>query len=131
MSGRRPEPSYSGDLQTEVMAAAWRLGEATVEQVREQLPSRRRSAYNTIQTVMNRLVDRGLLRRERRGPAYVYRPAMEESDYLARSIGKRLARATPGARRDALVSLVDGLEPSDLDEIARYANRIKRRRGKT
>lgn len=112
------------------MAAVWELGEAKVEQVRDQLPVRRRSAYNTIQTVMNRLVDRGLLERERRGPAYIYRPAIEESEYLARTIGERLAKATPHARRNALVSLVDGLEPRDLDEIARYANGIKRQRGK-
>jgi hypothetical protein len=48
----------------------------------------------------------------------------------ARSIGGRLAEDSPGARREALVNLVDGLDGGELDEIARYANRIKRDRGK-
>ena len=56
-------PEFRGDLQAEVMAAVWRLGEATVEQVRELQPIERRSAYTTIQTVLNRLVDRGFLSR--------------------------------------------------------------------
>ena len=61
MGDRAP---LKGDLQIQVMEALWRLGDGTVEQVREALPPRYRGAYNTIQTVLNRLVDRGLLSRE-------------------------------------------------------------------
>ena len=122
---------FSGDLQSEVMSAVWKLGEATVEDVRGEQSSGRRSAYNTVQTVLNRLVDRGLLRREKRGRAFVYRPRLEESEYLARSIVERLAGASPDARRAALVNLVDDLPPGELDELARRANQIRRRRGKS
>ena len=110
------------------MAAVWRLGEAKVEDVRREQSKSRHSAYTTIQTVMNRLVDRGLLVRERRGNAYVYKPSFAEGDYLARAIGERLASASPDARRAALMNLVGDLEPADLDELSRYANRIRRAR---
>ena len=40
------------------------------------LPARYRSAYDTVQTVLTRLSDRGLLRRNRRGPAYSDTPVM-------------------------------------------------------
>lgn len=122
--------SFRGDLQSEVMTALWKLGEATVEDVRAEQPRRRRSAYNTVQTVLNRLVERGLLSRQRKGRAFVYRPRVEESEYLARSIGERLAGASPAARRAALVNLVGDLEPSELDEVSRRAAQIKRARGK-
>jgi predicted transcriptional regulator len=117
-----------GDLQAEIMAAVWKLGEARVDDVRERQPPRRRSAYNTIQTVMNRLVERGLLERERRGHAFHYRARMSEDEYLARTIGDRLAGASPDARRAALLRLVDGLEPGELEEVARQAERITRAR---
>lgn len=55
-----------GELQAQVMAALWRLGSGTVDQVRDALPARYRSAYTTVQTVLNRLAERGLLDRERR-----------------------------------------------------------------
>lgn len=110
------------------MVTVWRLGEAKVDDVREAQPARRRSAYTTLQTVMNRLVGRGLLTREREGNAFVYRPHYEEAEYLTQTIGDRLADATPDARRAALVNLVGQLEQTDLDEIARYANRIRRAR---
>lgn len=121
---------FRGDLQIEVMNAVWKLGQCTVDDVRAQRPKRRRSAYTTIQTVLNRLVERGLLSRSRQGRAFVYRAKLDESEYLARSIGERLAGASPGARRAALVTLVEDLEPDELDEMARRANRIRRRREK-
>lgn len=119
-----------GDLQNEIMAIVWRLGEAKVEEVRAAQPAPERSAYTTLQTVMNRLVERGLLTRERDGNAYRYRPSREESEYLSQIIGKQLAHASPDARRAALVNLVGALAPSELDEVARYANRIRRTRTK-
>ena len=122
---------FRGDLQTEVMDAVWRLGEATVEDVRAEQPRDRRSAYTTVQTVLNRLAERGLLARTRSGRAFVYRPQLEESEYLAQSIGERLAGASPDVRRAALVNLVDDLAPEELDELARRANQIRRKREKT
>ena len=130
MTDRRYESSLGqlGDLQAEVMATLWQLGEATVEQVRAKQPARRRSAYTTVQTVMNRLVERGLLTRRRVGRAFLYNPRYDESEYLALSIRETLSYASPQARREALVSLVDGLQGEDLDEVARLAARVRRAR---
>ena len=121
---------FRGDLQGQIMAVLWRLGEGTVDDVRNSQPPRKRVAYTTIQTVMTRLFERGLLERERRGQAFVYKPRIDEASYLARAISRRLADATPEARRDALVSLVGDLNAGELDEVARYANRIRRARGR-
>jgi predicted transcriptional regulator len=117
-----------GDLQAEVMAAVWKLGEAKVEDVRAQQPARRRSAYTTIQTVMGRLVERGLLTRERRGNAFVYRARYGEADYVSRAVGARLAAASSDARSAALQHLVGGLDEAELEDIAGYIARIQRAR---
>ncbi len=125
---RSKQPDYRGELQAEVMAAVWRLGEATVEETRGELRGPREPAYTTVQTVMNRLVERGLLGRDRRGHAYVYRARVNEADFLARTIGERLAGASPAARQTALLNLLGDLEPEELQEVARYTRRIQRRR---
>src|ERR671924_1724443 len=92
----------SGELQLQVMSAVWRLGRGTVEQVRRELPPRYRGAYNTIQTVLNRLTERGLLERRLVGNAFEYRPVMSEAEYLSRSISQALAGASIDARQAAL-----------------------------
>ena len=110
------------------MATIWELGEATVEDVRRTQPPRRQRAYTTLQTVMNRLVERGLLDRERRGRGYVYRARFNEAAYVSGRIKDQLAAASPAARRAALHTLVGDLGPDELDDVARYANRVKRAR---
>ena len=127
---RRPRNLALGDLQTEVMGAIWKLGEATVDDVRELQPANRRSAYNTVQTVLNRLHDRGLLTRERRGKAFVYRARYDEPELIAMAIQDRLAGASPDTRRAAVLNLVGELAPEELEDVARQVNRIRRARGK-
>lgn len=117
-----------GDLQAEVMAAVWRLREATVEDVRALQPGRRRSATSTVQTVMNRLVERGLLTRTRRGKAFVYRARYEEADYVARSIGGRLRLLSPETRHEVLLQIVGELDGDEMDALARRAEQIRKAR---
>jgi predicted transcriptional regulator len=55
-------PQTLGDLQAQIMTVLWRLESGTVEQVRSGLPARYRGAYTTVQTVLNRLAERGSTR---------------------------------------------------------------------
>jgi hypothetical protein len=48
-----------GNIQAEVMRIVLGVGDATVDGVRAAQPRSRRAAYTTIQTVMNRLLERG------------------------------------------------------------------------
>jgi predicted transcriptional regulator len=120
-----------GELQVQIMTALWRIESGTVEDVRMAMPGRYRSAYNTVQTVLNRLSERGLLRRDRRGNAYVYRPLVSEVEYLARSIRQSLAGASTDARETALAQLIGGLDEGELAELRDSARELARRRGRT
>ena len=120
-----------GELQSQLMPVLWRLGEGTVEQVRAALPARYRSAYNTVQTVLNRLAERGLLERERRGASYVYRPRLTEGEYLSRSIESTLANASTEARNLALAELFGRLGKDELSRLRSLARQIDGKRGET
>lgn len=117
-----------GELQSQIMPALWRLGEGTVEQVRGALPARYRSAYTTVQTVLNRLAERGLLSRERRGNAIVYRPRISEAEYLSQSIDQTLAGASTEARQAVLARLVGGLDGGELARLRRRARQVRGKR---
>lgn len=114
-----------GELQTQVMAALWRIGAGTVEQVRGALPPRHRGAYTTVQTVLNRLAERGFLKRKRTGQAIVYRPRLTEAEYLSRSIEQTLASASADARQAALAQLIRGLETDELADLQRLGEEIR------
>jgi len=114
-----------GELQIQIMAALWRLGSGTVEDVRTAIAPRR-NAYTTVQTVLNRLAERRLVTRERHGRAYVYRPKLSEADYVARSIRRALAGASGTARKTALAQLIAGLDESELAQLQEMARRSGR-----
>jgi predicted transcriptional regulator len=123
------QPPLQGELQIQIMAALWRIEAGTVEDVRMAMPARYRSAYNTVQTVLNRLADRGLLRRDRRSNAYVYRPVVSEAEYLTRSIRQSLAGASSDARETALAQLIGAMDDGELAALRERANELARRRG--
>lgn len=128
MSRRDP---IQGDLQELIMRAAWRLGQGSVDDIRAALPRKQRGAYTTVQTILNRLVTRGLLRRDKQGKAFIYSPKVSEADYVARSLKSTLAGASDKARLAALANLVGGLKPAEMEEINSLASEIsdKRRKG--
>jgi predicted transcriptional regulator len=75
-----------GPLESEVVRAVWRLGgPVTVGELRDHLNSGRPEplAYTTVMTVMSRLVDKGVLTRERAGRGYLYRALVDDPAALA------------------------------------------------
>jgi len=117
-----------GDLQVQIMGALWRIGEGTVEEVRTALPARYRGAYNTVQTVLNRLAERGLLTRRKHGQALIYTPKLSEAEYVSRSIESALAAASSEARQAALAELIGGMDREQISELRRLAREFERGR---
>lgn len=112
------------------MAALWRAGSGTVEQVRSGLPPRYRGAYTTVQTVLNRLQERGLLTRKRDGLAFVYRPTLTETEYVSRTIETALAGTSIEVRQAVLAQLVGGLDRGELAGLRKLSAQTAARRGK-
>ena len=78
--------SVLGPLEAEIMRALWRAREPrTVRQLLGPLNEERgqKLAYTTLMTVMNRLVEKGALRRERSGRGYAYEPTVENAAGIA------------------------------------------------
>ena len=117
-----------GELQSQVMATLWRLGSGSVEQVRSGLPPGYRGAYTTVQTVLNRLAERGMLERRREGRGLVYSPHVSEAEYVASSIGQTLAGASNDARQAALAGLIGTLDADKLTELQELAREIEQKR---
>jgi BlaI family penicillinase repressor len=68
-----------GDLQKAVMEIVWSLGEASVNQVRAKL-GRRKLAYTTVLSVMQKLDKAGWLTHREEGRAYVYLPTKSRDE---------------------------------------------------
>ena len=60
-----------------LMDALWKMGRASIREMQEQLPEKRRPVYTTVQTMVNRLEEKGAVRRVRKiGNAHIYEPSV-------------------------------------------------------
>ena len=60
-----------------LMDALWKMGRASIREMQEQLPEKRRPAYTTVQIMVNRLEEKGAVRRVRKiGNAHIYEPSV-------------------------------------------------------
>jgi predicted transcriptional regulator len=72
-----------GALEAEVLAALWAADRPlTPEEVRRQLPGE--LAYTTVMTILVRLHEKGAVRREALGRAYLYAPVLDQAGLSAR-----------------------------------------------
>jgi predicted transcriptional regulator len=122
------ERSLTGTLQAELMRVLWDGGPATVEEVRTRLPEAHRGAYTTVQTVLNRLAERGLLGRERRGKSLRYSPLISEAEHVSSSLRRTLDSASSAAKAAALAEIIGSLEGAELRELQQQASAIERLR---
>lgn len=80
-----------GELESEVLAALWATDQAlTPLQVQQSLGSS--LAYNTVQTILIRLLDKGLVVRETCGRAHCYRPTQGQADLAAERMHELMGR---------------------------------------
>lgn len=106
-----------GPLEQEVMACIWEKKTCTARDIVECLSQDREIAYNTVQTIMTRLVDKGLLKRKLQGKTHVYKPAAKQKNILSSLINQIMGSFTGQFGEEALIAFVDGLD--DISEETR------------
>ena len=75
---RKPSPTLT-DGEARLMNVLWKQGQATVSEVIASLPRRPPVAYNTVQTLLGILEDKGYVAHEQVGRRFVYRPVVEQN----------------------------------------------------
>lgn len=82
--------------ETEILRLVWQLDKATVQEVCDKLPARRKIAYATVQTLLRRLEKKGYLKHDVRGKAHVFFAAVKKEHVVKRSVGDFLDRLFDG-----------------------------------
>lgn len=91
------DPRLSG-LEWEIMTVVWDLGgHPSVRDVLERAYPDGQKAYTTVQTVMNHLVEKGFLAKERSGLANLYRPLRRRPDTVRKETARFVDRVFGGS----------------------------------
>jgi BlaI family transcriptional regulator, penicillinase repressor len=94
-------------LEMEIMGAVWALGSASVREVQEQFPERKRPAYTTVQTIIYRLEEKGAVRRVKKiGNAHIFEAVVTRKAAHGRLIDE-LLHVFGGSPRLLIAQLVE------------------------
>lgn len=120
-----------GELESDVMEIIWQsTNSVSVREVAGYLQKRRKIAYTTVMTIMNRLVDKGLLSRRQNGRAYLYKGAVSRDKFLTR-ISRQIIKNFVASFGDAAVAHfveeVGKLSPAKRAELRRLLKEAKKR----
>ncbi len=119
--GKRGIGQVMGDLEKGIMEYLWKHGKAPVKDVYEFLSSEKKIAYTTVITVMNRLLDKNILKREKSGKVYIFEPIVDKDEYKEFISEKVIRGLMEIDGEKAISAFVDKVieDPEELEYLSR------------
>ncbi len=128
MSNPPKLPGFSR-REAQIMDALFKLGDASVNEVRAQLPDP--PSETAVRTLLGLLVDRGHVRRRRSGRRNVFRAAVSRERAGRKALRRVLEVFYDGSLEDALTAhLSDPKQAPDDEDYARLSKLIRDARRK-
>ena len=120
----RKKSSTLTEAELRLMEVLWQKRRATVAEVTEALPPPP-LAYNTVLTTMRILEQKGYVRHQEEGRAYVYEPLVERDDAAKSAVGHLLQRFFGNKSAALALRLVEEERPSN-EELRRLKALIEK-----
>ena len=109
------------DVELEILHVLWEHQPATVRDVVDILNQSRPRAYTSILSMLNVMLEKGLVKREMRGRAHLYRAKKSKAKTLGTVVKDVLGRAFQGSTTSLITQVLEQSKPSaeELAEIRR------------
>jgi predicted transcriptional regulator len=106
LAAKHPSPR-----ELDVLKALWAIGSGSVREVHKQMCPGGELAFNTVQTLLRIMEDKGLIRHRALGRTFVYEPIYSRDRVTARL----LHRVFDGALDQAVLSLLQATDATEDD----------------
>jgi predicted transcriptional regulator len=116
---------FFGPLEAKIMNILWGGSDMTIKEVQARLEEDKTLNFNTVMTVMNRLVDKDLLTKRTVGRTTLYQPIVSKDHFLENQ-SKELTHELIEEFGALVVNhMLDALEEVDEDLLAKLEQKIK------
>jgi predicted transcriptional regulator len=116
---------FFGPLEAKIMDILWNDVEMTIKDVQQVLDKEKMTNFNTVMTVMNRLVEKGILEKRAEGRSSLYKPVQSRVEFLSQQ-SKEMTNELMDEFGNVVVShMLDALEDVDDDLVAMLEQKIK------
>ena len=115
-----------GDVELEILQIVWRLGEASVKDVQEEILKNRDVAYTSVMTMMQHLTKKGYLMHRKVSRSYIYSAKIDPEEVRSGLLKRTVDYAFGGSVTDLVQHMVKQkqIDPDQLDEIKRMIDNL-------
>ena len=120
-----PESSPSG-RELEILKTLWELGRGTVREVHRRMCPQGELAFNTVQTLLRIMDEKGLVAHQQRGRTFVYLPRYSRE----RATSRFLNQVFDGALDQVVVSMLSTTDasPEELRQLEKIISQARRQK---
>lgn len=126
----RAELPRLSDFEWDVMKPFWELGPMAARDIYARISPQRGWAYETVKTMLSRLVKKGALTYEQVGNSYLYRHAYTREEMTRAAAGSFVERIFDGRPQLLLAHFVDQVSEKELEVLQAELARLKKGRKK-
>ena len=123
----RPGSEHPTDLELEILKVLWEESPLSVREVRGRLESgaERTLTHSSVITMLNIMVRKGFLRRQKEGKAFLFIPKVAKENVSGGFVGDLLSRVFNGSPAAMVLNLLEttDLDGEELAELRRLINR--------
>ena len=100
-----------------ILQTVWKLEPCAAPTVQEALQEKKKWSYSTVKTIMDRMVKKGLLKKEKICNLYLYQSGISQSQAQKSEVMKTLKRAFNGTLTPLMQFLLEHEDMADEDLI--------------
>ncbi len=121
-------PPRPTDGELEILTVLWSRGPGTVREIHEVITQRRPAQYTTVLKLLQIMAEKGLVLRDEKQRAHLYRPSRPREWTQQQLAGDLLARAFGGSAESLLLGALSGRKTSkkELEEMRRMLERLEK-----
>jgi BlaI family penicillinase repressor len=115
------------DSELEILKILWKNGKATVREVHEKLSEQKDSGYTTTLKLMQIMLDKGLVDREKESKSHIYFAKYEENDVQSHLLNKFVDTVFSGSTSKLVLQALGNSQTTDeeLKEIRDFLDNLK------
>ncbi|TLS50020.1 BlaI/MecI/CopY family transcriptional regulator [Paenibacillus antri] len=119
---------FFGPLEAKIMELLWKKGEYSAKEMQFVLSEENPISFNAVMTVMNRLVEKGYLKKEKKGTGRdrvsVFSPVQEKEQFISDQT-KTITHGLVSEFGEYVVThMLDALEQADPELIAKLEEKL-------
>lgn len=120
---------FFGPLEAKIMDLLWEADELSIKEVQKRLEQEKPLNFNTVMTVMNRLVDKGFLQKRVEGRLSLFRPTQSKESFIqeqSKKLTENLLDEFGGVVINHMIDVLDDVDQSLLDKLEQKIQQLKK-----